>query len=90
MKKEYILKDNYTKLSIIEGSLSRCLEYVRNYELLFSDDKGEKSVYTDNFDELILNDNNIIELLGICEFTILEKETLKPLAIKNINEMIKY
>lgn len=90
MKKEYILKDNYTKLSIIEGSLSRCLEYVRNYELLFSDDKGEKSLYTDDFDELILNDNNIIDLLQVCEFTILDRKTLKPITIKNISEMIKY
>lgn len=90
MKKEYILKDNYTKLSIIEGSLSRCLEYVRNYELLFSDDKDEKSLYTDDFDELILNDNNIIDLLQVCEFTILDRKTLKPITIKNISEMIKY
>ena len=88
MKKEYVLKDNYSESIVTSGSFLGCLEYVRNYELLYCDDIGEKSVFTDDFDELIFNDDNIIELLQVCEFTILEKETLKPLIIKNINKMI--
>lgn len=87
-KKEYILIDNCDNITILKGTLARCLDYVKNYELSYCLDKNENSKYCDKFDELLLNDESIICLLDECEFTIKDSVTNKIIQISNIKEMI--